>query len=93
MPFLYQAQCCLDIIRQYGAAPVVISQINGRDYTVVNVNTFEDVDSALLKYIAGDCSSVNGKASHFSGRHRRYDGFTWAETTNPAACNHTLSRR
>ncbi|NDK96320.1 hypothetical protein GPY57_19270 [Photorhabdus laumondii subsp. laumondii] len=46
LPFLYQAQCCLNIIRQYGAAPVVISQINGRDYTVVNVNTFEDVDSA-----------------------------------------------
>nr|WP_196815163.1 hypothetical protein [Photorhabdus temperata] len=32
--------------------PIVISQINGRDYAVVNVNTFEDVDPALLKYVS-----------------------------------------
>ncbi len=57
LPFLYQAQCCLDIIRQCGVVPVVISQINGRDYAVVNVNTFEDVDSALLKYFLNEFAS------------------------------------
>ncbi|OCA54887.1 hypothetical protein Phpb_02017 [Photorhabdus namnaonensis] len=41
------------ICSQYGVTPVVIRQINGRDYAVVNVNTFEDVDSALLKYVVG----------------------------------------
>lgn len=32
-----------------GAVPVVTSEIGGATYAVVNVNTFEGVDSALLK--------------------------------------------
>lgn len=32
-----------------GVAPVVTSEIDGRTYAVVNVNTFDDVDPALLR--------------------------------------------
>lgn len=32
-----------------GAVPVVTSEIDGRLYAVVNVNTFEEVDSSLLR--------------------------------------------
>lgn len=32
-----------------GAVPVVTSEIDGTTYAVVNVNTFEEVDSSLLK--------------------------------------------
>jgi len=36
-------KCC-------GAVPVVTSRVDGRDYAVVNVNAFDNVDSSLLRY-------------------------------------------
>ncbi|WP_046395324.1 GFA family protein [Photorhabdus luminescens] len=50
------------ICSQCGVVPVVISQINGRDYAVVNVNTFEDVDPALFKYIAAKFTDESEQA-------------------------------
>ncbi|QXF35484.1 hypothetical protein CE143_21605 [Photorhabdus luminescens] len=50
------------ICSQCGVVPVVISQINGRDYAVVNVNTFEDVDPALLNYVAAKFTDESEQA-------------------------------
>ena len=36
------------VCRECGVAPVVTSKIDGTTYAVVNVNTFENVDPALL---------------------------------------------
>ena len=36
------------VCRQCGVVPLVSSNIDGRDYAVVNVNTFDNVDPALL---------------------------------------------
>ena len=37
------------VCKQCGVVPLVTSTIDGRDYAVVNVNTFENVDPALLQ--------------------------------------------
>jgi hypothetical protein len=37
------------VCRRCGAVPVVTSQVDGRTYAVVNVNTFDDVDRARLE--------------------------------------------
>ena len=37
------------VCRRCGAVPVVASEIDGRRYAVVNVNTFEDIDRSLLR--------------------------------------------
>lgn len=37
------------ICTRCGVAPFVISSIDGRDYAVVNVNTFENVDASMLR--------------------------------------------
>ena len=37
------------VCRRCGVTPLVTSRIDGRDYAVVNVNTFEAVDEALLR--------------------------------------------
>ena len=37
-----------------GAVPLVTSEINGHTYAVVNVNTFEGVDSSLLRRVSAD---------------------------------------
>jgi hypothetical protein len=37
-----------------GAVPVVTSDIGGRTYAVVNVNTFEGVDASLLRHAAAN---------------------------------------
>ena len=37
-----------------GAVPVVTSEIDGRTYAVVNVNTFEGVDPSLLRHACAD---------------------------------------
>ncbi|WP_192881031.1 MULTISPECIES: GFA family protein [unclassified Photorhabdus] len=50
------------ICSKCGIVPIVISQINGRDYAVVNVNTFEDVDPALLKYVAAKFTDESEQA-------------------------------
>ena len=42
-----------------GVPPVVTSEIEGRTYAVVNVNTFENVDAALLKHSSG---SLDGES-------------------------------
>lgn len=38
------------VCRQCGVVPLVSSNIDGRDYAVVNVNTFDNVDPALLRH-------------------------------------------
>ena len=37
------------VCRQCGTVPLVTSRIEGRDYAVVNVNTFEGVKASLLR--------------------------------------------
>ena len=46
-----------------GAVPFVISRIDGNDYAVVNVNTFENVDRAEL-----DSSATDFDAEDVAGR-------------------------
>ncbi|TDB56099.1 GFA family protein [Photorhabdus luminescens] len=50
------------ICSQCGVVPVVISQINGHDYAVVNVNTFENVDPTLLKYVSAKFTDESEQA-------------------------------
>ena len=42
------------VCRACGVAPVAVSRIDGREYAVVNVNTFEDSDAALLDRSSSD---------------------------------------
>lgn len=46
-----------------GVVPLVISTIDGHDYAVVNVNTFENVDASLLRR-----SSSNVEGEHSDDR-------------------------
>lgn len=42
------------VCRQCGVVPLVSSNIDGRDYAVVNVNTFDNVDPALLRHASAN---------------------------------------
>jgi hypothetical protein len=42
------------VCRQCGVVPLVSSHIDGRDYAVVNVNTFDNVDPALLRHASAN---------------------------------------
>jgi len=53
-----------------GVVPLVTSRIDGRLYAVVNVNTFENVDSALLRRAA---ASFDGESNDVRlARRRRF---------------------
>jgi hypothetical protein len=56
-----------------GVVPVVISHIEGRLYAVVNVNTFEEVDSALLQYVSASLDG-DGKEARLARRQRSWIG-------------------
>ena len=54
-----------------GAVPVVTSEIEGRVYAVVNVNTFEDVDPALLRRAAASFDG-EGEGARLARRQRNW---------------------
>ncbi|MFL6663227.1 MAG: GFA family protein [Rhizobacter sp.] len=56
-----------------GVVPVVVSEIDGRLYAVVNVNTFVDVDPALLRRVP---ASFDGETtdSRLARRQRNWIG-------------------
>ena len=59
-----------------GAAPVVTSQISGKTYAVVNVNTFEGVDSALFSRAPADFGDED-EATRLSRRVRGWIPRVW----------------
>lgn len=54
-----------------GVAPVAISQIDGRLYAVVNVNTFEGVPASLLRRVSTTFDSED-EASRLARRKRNW---------------------
>ena len=54
-----------------GGVPVVTSEIEGRQYAVVNVNMFENVDSSLLRKAGADFEGENVE-SRLSRRKRNW---------------------
>jgi hypothetical protein len=56
-----------------GAVPVVTSEIEGTTYAVVNVNTFEGVDSSLLKR-ASVTFDAEDERSRLARRRRNWIG-------------------
>jgi hypothetical protein len=56
-----------------GVVPVVTSRIDGRLYAVVNVNTFEGVDPALLRHAAADFDGES-EADRLARRKRNWIG-------------------
>jgi len=54
-----------------GIVPVVTSRIDGRLYAVVNVNTFEDVDSTLIRRAAVSFEGESGQ-TRLSRRQARW---------------------
>ena len=56
-----------------GIVPVATSRIDGRDYAVVNVNTFENVDAALLRRSAVSFDGED-ESTRLARRQRNWTG-------------------
>ncbi len=59
------------VCMQWGIVPLVTSRIDGRVYAVVNVNTFEDFDTSLLRRAATNFDG-EGTDSRLARRQRNW---------------------
>ena len=65
-----------------GVVPVATSRIDGRDYAVVNVNTFEGVDPAVLQHASASFDG-EGEADRLARRARNWIGRVEYATVTP----------